>query len=70
MIINIAQVVVSVVLVVLIMIQQKGAALGSAFGGDSQGFYSSKRGAEKKIYYATIIFGIIFIALSLANLII
>jgi protein translocase SecG subunit len=63
----IAQLAVSVFLIVLILLQQRGTALGSAFGG-GEGFYASRRGIEKKIYWGTIIFAALFIALALINL--
>lgn len=62
-----AQIAVSVILIVLISLQQRGAALGSAFGGGGE-FYSSKRGVEKKLYYATIVIGIAFLVLGIVNL--
>lgn len=64
----IAQIISSIVLVALVLLQNRGAALGSSFGGEGGGFYSTRRGFEKKILWATIIFGIIFIALAVANL--
>ena len=56
------QIVVSVVLIVLISLQQRGAALGAGFGGGGE-VYSTKRGAQKKIYYATIATATIFLVL-------
>jgi len=68
-IISIIQSIVAILLITAIMLQQKGTALGSAFGGgDSGGSYSTKRGLEKKLYWATVILGIIFIVLSVLNL--
>jgi len=64
-----SQIVVSVALIILIAIQQKGAALGSAFGGGGE-FYSSKRGAEKKIHYATIATATLFLVLGVLNILI
>ena len=64
-----AQLIVSVVLVVLILLQQRGTALGSAFGQEG-GFYGTLRGVEKKIFRLTIVFGVLFIVLALLNLII
>jgi len=70
-ILSIIQSIVAILLIVLIMLQQRGTALGSAFGGgDSGGGYSTRRGVQKKMFWATIILGIIFIGLSVANLII
>ena len=53
------------------MLQQRGTALGSAFGGgDSGGTYSTRRGLQKKLLWATIILGIAFIVLAVVSLII
>lgn len=54
------QVTLSVLLVIVILFQQTGAGLGGAFGGsDSSGFHT-RRGAEKILFYATIIIAILF----------
>ena len=67
----ISQIVVSVLLIICISLQQRGTALGSAFGGSSGGeFYASRRGLQKKVFYATIVLTIIFIALGIINLLI
>lgn len=59
-----AQVAVSIILVALIAIQQRGTALGSAFGGGGE-FYSTRRGIQKKLHYATIALATLFIILSI-----
>ncbi|HCC60119.1 MAG: preprotein translocase subunit SecG [Candidatus Staskawiczbacteria bacterium RIFOXYC1_FULL_37_43] len=64
-----SQIIISVALIALIAIQQKGAALGSAFGGGGE-YYSSKRGFEKKIHYATIVAVTLFLALGILNILI
>jgi len=66
----ILQIAVPILLIALILLQQRGTALGSAFGGEGGGFYSKRRGLEKKIYYSTIVLGTLFIVISLLNLII
>ena len=65
----VSQIIVSVFLIILILLQQRGTALGSSFGGEG-GFYLKKRGIEKKIYWATVVLGTAFIILSLLNLLI
>jgi len=65
----IAQIVVAVFLILFILLQQRGQALGSAFGGEG-GFYATRRGIQKKIFWATIVFGILFIGLAIFNLIV
>lgn len=65
-ILQIVQLVAAILLVVFILIQQRGAGLGGIFGGES-GFYRTKRGAEKIIFILTIILAVVFIAASLIN---
>ncbi len=67
-ILNIAQIVVTVILVTVILLQQRGTTLGGAFGGDSS-VYSSRRGMERVLYIATIVLGIIFIGLAIVNIV-
>jgi protein translocase SecG subunit len=70
---SIIQIIVAVLLVVFILFQQRGTALGSAFGGgggSAGGFYATRRGLQQKIYWATIVLGVLFIALAIFGLII
>jgi len=64
----IVQIVVAFFLMVFILLQQRGAALGSSFGGEG-GFYTTRRGIQKKIFWVTIVFGFLFIALAILNLV-
>lgn len=66
-VISLVQIILGVLLILVIIIQQKGSGLGSAFGAD-MGFYRSKRGAEKLLFYGTIILSAIFILSSLIGL--
>jgi len=59
-----AQVVTAVLLMVAILLQNRGAGLGSAFGG-SGGVYLTKRGIEKKLFIGTVALAVIFFLLSL-----
>ena len=63
-ILHFIQILICVMLAVLILIQQKGTALGSAFGQEG-GFYGTLRGAEKKIFWLTCFFGALFIGTAL-----
>ncbi len=65
--IYILQIVVAVLLITLILVQQKGSGLGMAFGGSST-IYRTKRGAEKIIFRATIVLAVLFLAISFAHL--
>lgn len=56
----------------LILIQYSEAGAGSAFGGGdnfSSGFHT-RRGAEKTIFIATVVIGVLFVASSFVALII
>jgi preprotein translocase subunit SecG len=64
-----SQIAVSIILIVLIAVQQRGAALGAGFGGGGE-VYSTKRGAQKKIYYATVAVTTIFLVLGVLNILI
>jgi len=66
-ILAISQILVSIFLIGLILLQQRGTALGSAFGGEG-GFYSTRRGIQKKIFILTIVLGGVFIVLATINL--
>ena len=68
-VINIAQLVTSVVLILTILLQSRGAGLSGTFGGDSA-VYTTRRGPEKLLYWLTVILALIFIGLSVASLII
>ena len=67
--IKISQVVVSLLLITVILLQNRGTGLGSAFGG-SGGVYLTKRGIEKKLFIATIVLAVIFFLLSILGIII
>jgi len=64
-----SQIAVSVIIIILISIQQRGAALGAGFGGGGE-VYSTKRGAQKKIHYATIAAATVFLVLGVLNILI
>ncbi|MBT4849233.1 preprotein translocase subunit SecG [Candidatus Parcubacteria bacterium] len=66
-ILNIIQIVISILLIITVLMQQKGSGLGSAFGGDSA-VYRTKRGAEKFIFRLTIALAILFLATALASI--
>ncbi len=65
----IIQIIVSVSLITLILLQSKGAGIGSAFGGEAS-FYRSKRGIEKLFVYLTVIFALLFFLISIIQVII
>ena len=69
---SVAQIATSVVLIILILLQERSSAGGlGIFGGSGDGsFYQTRRGLEKTLFTATIILAIVFAALALLNLVI
>ena len=62
---NIIQILVSVALIVLLILQSKGGSLSRMFGAETS-ISRTRRGIEKFIFGATIVLAILFIAVSLA----
>lgn len=67
-ILAIAQIVLSVILVALILLQNKGTGLGGVFGGEGN-VYRTKRGAEKFLHSATIVVSVLFVVAAVYSLI-
>lgn len=68
-IITIVQLVCACVLIALVLLQNRGGGLSGIFGGgEMSNVFRTKRGLEKNIFVLTIIFSILFIGLSVANI--
>ena len=57
----------ALLLVIVILLQNQGAGLGGAWGGEGN-FYRSKRGAEKALFVFTIVLAVLFIGSLLGGL--
>ena len=68
-IIPIAQILIAVALVILILLQERSSGLSSLFGGESFGFYQTRRGLERIIFGATIVLVGLFLTLTVYQLI-
>lgn len=66
---HVIQIIISVTLIALVLLQAKGSGLGSIFGGDG-GVYRTRRGVEKTLYQATIGLAVFFFVISLISVII
>ena len=55
---------VSVLLVLVILLQQKEGGLSTVFGGEGT-VYRQKRGLAKGLHYFTVVLAVLFIALSI-----
>ncbi len=68
-ILNSIVIVLGVLLIVVVLLQQKGSGLGGVFGGSSN-IYSTKRGIDKILHYTTIATSVLFFGFSLARLLV
>lgn len=59
---------VSVGLISLILLQSSQGGLGSAFGGGEA--YRTKRGAERVVFTATIVLGVLFLITSITTFVV
>lgn len=66
---TIAQIAVSSLLIVAILLQSRGTGLGSTFGGEGN-VYRTKRGVEKILFRSTIVFAVAFLGLALATILV
>ena len=64
---NIIQLIISILLIVLVLLQSKGSSIGSVFGGTDSSIYRTRRGLKKRLYQFTIGVGVVFVLISLVS---
>lgn len=64
MILDIIQIISATLLIIFVLMQNRGSGLGAAFGGEGN-IYRAKRGIEKTLFTLTIILSIIFLGTAL-----
>lgn len=67
-ILTIVQITLSALLIVFILLQNRGTGMGGIFGGQGN-VYRTKRGFEKFLFIATIITAVLFLGVALFNFI-
>ncbi len=67
-ILSVIQLILAGLLTGAVLLQQRGTALGGTFAGEGT-VYSSRRGVEKYLFYATIFLAVAFIAVAIAGII-
>jgi protein translocase SecG subunit len=56
------QVIISILLVTVILLQQRGSSMGGAFGGDNfSAAFHKRRGSELFLFRATIVLAVLFV---------
>ena len=64
---SVVQIVLSVALVMVIMLQVKGGGLGGIFG-QADTVFRTRRGLEKRLFQATVALAVLFIAIAIVTL--
>jgi len=62
---NIALIIISVLLILSVILQSKGAGLGGLSGADTGSVYTARRGVERTLFRLTIVLSVMFFALVL-----
>ena len=65
---NIALIIISVLLILSVILQSKGAGLGGLSGADAGSVFTARRGVERTLFLATIVLSVVFFALVLTLL--
>jgi len=66
---NIALIIISVLLILSVILQSKGAGLGGLTGADTGSVYTARRGVERTLFWITIVLSVVFFVLVLTLLI-
>jgi preprotein translocase subunit SecG len=67
-ILDISLIITSIMLIVLVILQSRGAGLGGLTGGGDVGsVFTARRGIEKVMFYLTIIFSVLFFILAIVS---
>jgi len=67
---NIAQIVTSVALVAVILLQVRSGGLGGVFGGPESSVYKTRRGVERTLFNITVGLSIAFFIITILNVIV
>jgi protein translocase SecG subunit len=62
------QIILCILIVGLILLQERSSGMSGLLGGSGEGLYQARRGFEKMIFYATIVLCIVFVGLALYSL--
>jgi len=68
-ILNSIQLILAIIMIIVVLLQQKGTGLSGVFGG-SGNVYSTKRGLDKILHYVTIGTVVAFFVVSIIRLVI
>ena len=61
---DLAIIIVSIVLILVILLQTKGSSFSGAFGGDAGSINRTRRGVEQTLYQFTIVVAVVFVIMA------
>ena len=67
---DIALIIISVLLILSVILQSKGAGLGGLSGADAGSVFTARRGIERTLFWVTIVLSVVFFALVITLLLI
>ena len=67
---DIALIITSIALIISVILQSKGAGLGSLTGADTGGIFTARRGVEKVLFNITIGLSVLFFLLAIGSVIV
>lgn len=65
-----ALIITSIMLIISVILQSKGAGLGGLTGGDTGGVFTARRGVEKTLFWVTIGLSMLFFILAIVTVIV
>ncbi len=68
-VLQIIQMVLAVLMIISILLQQKGSGMGAGFGAGSGPIVSTRRGVDLFLYKATIVLSVVFFAIGISFII-
>jgi len=66
--ITILQIAIAILIITLILLQERSSGMSGLFGGDSGGFYQARRGMERTMFYLTIVLCVAFVGIAVYQL--
>jgi preprotein translocase subunit SecG len=67
---NIAQIIVSVALIVIILLQVRSGGMGGVFGGTETAVHKTRRGIERTLFNVTVGLCVAFFVITILNVIV
>jgi preprotein translocase subunit SecG len=67
---NVAQIIISIALIVVILLQVRSGGLSGVFGGSDSAVYRKRRGLERTVFNVTIGLSVTFFVVTILNVVV